>query len=113
MAITNIKRDSNEKSEKPSGGDRDYKGGGAGGDRDEGKRGGGSFGRKKVCRFCADQDFAMDYKDIRMMQSFISEHGKIVPRRISGNCAEHQRKLTTSVKRARNLALVGYVTMGT
>ena len=48
-----------------------------------------------------------------MMQSFVTEHGKIVPRRISGNCAHHQRKLTSAVKRARNLALVGYVSMGT
>lgn len=54
----------------------------------------------------------MDYKDARMMQSFVTEHGKIVPRRISGNCAAHQRKLTTAVKRARNLALVGYVSAG-
>lgn len=81
------------------------------GDDRMGRRGG--FGRKKVCRFCADTDFALDYKDVRMMQSFISEHGKIVPRRISGNCAHHQRKLTSAVKRARNLALVGYVAMGT
>jgi small subunit ribosomal protein S18 len=49
---------------------------------------------------------------VRMMQSFVTEQGKIVPRRISGTCAHHQRKLTTSVKRARNLALVGYVSMG-
>jgi small subunit ribosomal protein S18 len=75
------------------------------------KRGGG-FHRKKVCRFCSDQDFHLDYKDVRMMQSFVTEHGKIVPRRISGNCAQHQRKLTTCLKRARNLALVGYVTVG-
>jgi small subunit ribosomal protein S18 len=75
--------------------------------------GGGGFHRKKVCRFCSDQEYVLDYKDVRMMQSFISEHGKIVPRRISGNCAFHQRKLTSSVKRARNLALVGYVSMGT
>lgn len=81
---------------------------------DRGRRGGGGsgFGRKKVCRFCSDQEFIMDYKDVRMMQSFVTEHGKIVPRRISGNCAQHQRKLTTEVKRARNLALVGYVSMG-
>ncbi|HLD99852.1 MAG TPA: 30S ribosomal protein S18 [Bdellovibrionota bacterium] len=80
-------------------------------DGDErGRRGG--FHRKKVCRFCSDQDFLLDYKDVRMMQSFVTEHGKIVPRRISGNCAYHQRKLTTSIKRARNLALVGYVSMG-
>ncbi|MBI2712337.1 MAG: 30S ribosomal protein S18 [Bdellovibrio sp.] len=83
------------------------------GDKDgDDKRRGGGFHRKKVCRFCSDQDFILDYKDIRMMQSFVSEHGKIVPRRISGNCAQHQRHLTTAVKRARNLALVGYVSMG-
>lgn len=80
-------------------------------DGDERGRKGG-FYRKKVCRFCADTEFVLDYKDIRMMQSFVSEHGKIVPRRISGNCATHQRKLTSAVKRARNLALVGYVSMG-
>jgi small subunit ribosomal protein S18 len=103
-------------------GDRD--GGGRGGDRDggggfdkdgdrEGRRGGGGgFHRKKVCRFCSDQDFIMDYKDQRMMQSFVTEHGKIVPRRISGNCAKHQRALTTDVKRARNIALVGFVSSG-
>lgn len=83
-------------------------------DKDGDDRGGrrGGFHRKKVCRFCSDQEFIMDYKDVRMMQSFITEHGKIVPRRISGNCALHQRKLTSEVKRARNLALVGYVSMG-
>jgi small subunit ribosomal protein S18 len=92
------------------GGDRD--GGGFGDkDGDRGGRGGG-FHRKKVCRFCSDQDFIMDYKDQRMMQSFVTEHGKIVPRRISGNCAKHQRQLTTDVKRARNLALVGFVSSG-
>ena len=111
MATTNLKteiRDKGERNERQSGG-------GGGGDRtdkdgDGGRRGG--FHRKKVCRFCSDQDFIMDYKDIRMMQSFVSEHGKIVPRRISGNCSKHQRALTTSVKRARNLALVGFVSMG-
>ena len=82
-------------------------------DDDRGGRRGGGFHRKKVCRFCSDQDFIMDYKDSRMMQSFVTEHGKIVPRRISGNCASHQRKLTSAVKRARNLAMVGYVSMGT
>ncbi len=107
--MAQLKTESREKSSgREDRGDR-------GGDRmdkdgDGGRRGG--FHRKKVCRFCSDQDFVLDYKDVRMMQSFISEHGKIVPRRISGNCALHQRALTTSVKRARNLALVGYVTMG-
>ncbi|HRK03081.1 MAG TPA: 30S ribosomal protein S18 [Oligoflexia bacterium] len=84
-----------------------------GGGRDEGKDGEGrgrrSFSRKKVCRFCADNEYIMDYKDARMMQSYMMERGKIVPRRISGTCALHQRKLTTAIKRARNLALVGYI----
>jgi len=102
--------------EKSDRGARDDRGGGGmdkDGDGRRGGGGGGSFHRKKVCRFCSDQDFILDYKDVRMMQSFVTEHGKIVPRRISGNCAMHQRKLTSSVKRARNLALVGYVSMGT
>lgn len=112
MAKTNLKAEIKvsgaEAGEKRDGGER-----GDRADREErGGRRGGGFHRKKVCRFCSDQDYVMDYKDVRMMQSFISEHGKIVPRRISGNCALHQRKLTTAIKRARNLALVGYVSMG-
>lgn len=98
------------------GGGREDRGDRMGKDDDDrgGRRGGGGggFHRKKVCRFCSDQDFMLDYKDQRMMQSFVTEHGKIVPRRISGNCATHQRKLTSAVKRARNLALVGYVSSG-
>jgi small subunit ribosomal protein S18 len=97
-----IKGEMREKSADREKGDKD-------GD-EKGRRGG--FHRKKVCRFCADNEYVMDYKDIKMMQSFVTEHGKIVPRRISGNCAFHQRALTSAVKRARNLALVGYVTMG-
>jgi len=89
---------------------RDDRDGSKDGDERGGRRGG--FHRKKICRFCSDQDFILDYKDVKMMQSFLTEHGKIVPRRISGSCAYHQRKLTTSLKRARNLALVGYVSMG-
>ena len=81
-------------------------------DGKDGDEKGRRFGRRKACRFCTDQDFVMDYKDFRMMQSFVSEHGRLVPRRISGTCAMHQRKLTSAVKRARNLALVGYVSTG-
>lgn len=110
MAMTNLKADmkktDNDRGDRGDRGDRMDKDG----DERGGRRGG--FHRKKVCRFCSDTDFILDYKDIRMMQSFVTEHGKIVPRRISGNCAFHQRKLTTAVKRARNLALVGYVSMG-
>lgn len=68
--------------------------------------------RKKNCRFCSDSEFVLDYKNVRVMQGFVSEHGKIVPRRISGNCAFHQRQLTTHIKRARTLALVGYTHAG-
>ena len=103
MATTNLRSEMREKSGRDT--DRMDKDG-----DDRSKK--GSFHRKKVCRFCSDQDFILDYKDVRMMQSFVTEHGKIVPRRISGNCALHQRELTTAVKRARNLALVGYVSMG-
>lgn len=81
-------------------------------DEGEGKGGRRSFHRKKVCRFCADTEYVMDYKDARMMQSFMMELGKIVPRRISGTCAFHQRKLTIAIKRARNLALVGFINSG-
>ena len=111
MAIAHLKadmRDKGERSNRDDRGDRMDKDG-----DDRGRRGSSGFHRKKVCRFCSDQDFILDYKDVRMMQSFVTEHGKIVPRRISGNCALHQRQLTTAVKRARNLALVGYVSMGT
>lgn len=82
-------------------------------DRDEGEgKTRRSFQRKKVCRFCADNAYILDYKDGRLMGSFLSERGKIVPRRISGTCAFHQRKLTVAIKRARNLALVGFVSAG-
>ena len=92
--------------------DRDSRGGDDRMDKDGDSIKKGGFHRRKVCRFCADNDFVLDYKDSRLIQSFITEHGKIVPRRISGNCAHHQRKLTRDIKRARNLALVGYVSMG-
>ena len=76
-----------------------------------GKRSGGPrrrYGRRKVCRFCADKALAIDYKDIKTLRYYVSERGKIVPRRISGNCAEHQRKLTEAIKRARNIALLPF-----
>lgn len=66
------------------------------------------YGRRKVCRFCADKSLAIDYKDIRTLKYFTSERGKITPRRISGNCSEHQRKLTEAIKRARNIALLPF-----
>jgi small subunit ribosomal protein S18 len=64
------------------------------------------FQRRKVCRFCADKQVSIDYKDPRTLRYFISERGKIIPRRISGNCSKHQREITEAVKRARNIALL-------
>jgi small subunit ribosomal protein S18 len=68
------------------------------------------FRRRKVCKFCTDKIEYIDYKDMKMLQPFIPERAKIIPRRISGVCAMHQRKLQTAIKRARLLALLPYVT---
>jgi small subunit ribosomal protein S18 len=69
-----------------------------------------TFHRRKICRFCADSSLAMDYKDVRLLRMFTTERGKVVPRRISGNCAKHQRKLTLAIKRARNIAIMPFTT---
>ena len=66
------------------------------------------FGRKKVCRFCADTTIAVDYKDAKVLRVFIAESGKLIPARVSGNCAKHQRQVCIGVKRARQLALMPY-----
>lgn len=67
------------------------------------------FHRRKVCRFCADTSLVIDYKDPKTLRYFTTERGKIIPRRISGTCAKHQRALTQAVKRARTIALLPYV----
>jgi small subunit ribosomal protein S18 len=73
------------------------------------RRNKGSFGtRKKICRFCADKIKAIDYKDARLLESFIRERGKIVSSRISGNCAKHQRRIAEAIKQARFMSLVPY-----
>jgi small subunit ribosomal protein S18 len=64
--------------------------------------------RKKVCRFCVDKTPFIDYKDIKTLKFFITERGKILPRRISGNCARHQREVTIAVQRCRNIALLPF-----
>lgn len=110
MAEHDVRDDREERGHGRDRGDRDDRGGKD--DDGEGKGGRRSFHRKKVCRFCADNEYLMDYKDARQMQSFMMELGKIVPRRISGTCAFHQRKLTVAIKRARTLALVGFVSSG-
>jgi small subunit ribosomal protein S18 len=66
------------------------------------------FPRKKICRFCSDKITDIDYKDIKRLRNLITERGKIIPRRISGNCARHQRQLGTAIKRARNIALMPF-----
>lgn len=66
------------------------------------------FQRRKVCRFCADKELTIDYKDVKILKSFLTERGKIIPRRIYGNCAKHQRQMTEAIKRARQIALLPY-----
>ena len=68
------------------------------------------FRRRKVCKFCADKIDDINYKDVKLLGPFVPERGKILPRRISGTCAMHQRKLQTAIKRARQIALIPYVT---
>ena len=67
------------------------------------------FHRRKVCRFCADSSLVIDYKQIKTLKYFITERGKIIPKRISGTCSKHQRALTRAIKRARTIALLPYV----
>ncbi|MGD9903216.1 MAG: 30S ribosomal protein S18 [Vicinamibacterales bacterium] len=93
------------------------KSGGAGKGRGRGKSGDkkdsqrrGMFRRRKVCKFCAERIDDINYKDVRMLAGFVPERGKVLPRRISGTCALHQRKLRTAIMRARQIALLPYVT---
>ncbi len=79
---------------------------GAAAAKDAGKR--YFFRRRKVCKFCADKIDYVDYKDVKLLASFVPERGKILPRRMFGTCAEHQRKLTVAIKRARNIALLPF-----
>ena len=72
-----------------------------------------TFHRRKVCRFCVDSELRIDYKDSKTLRYFITERGKIVPRRISGNCAKHQRVLTLAIKRARQIALLPHTAIHT
>ena len=68
-----------------------------------------TYRRHKVCKFCLDKVGQVDFKDAKRLRNFVSDRGKIIPRRISGNCARHQRQLTTALKRVRTVALVPYV----
>ena len=77
-----------------------------------GKARGRSFGRRKVCRFCADDSVVLDYKNPSVLKNFITDRGKMVPRRISGNCAKHQRALSLAIRRARMIALLPFTVTG-
>lgn len=77
--------------------------------RDQGNRKKRVFHRRKICRFCADSSMVINYKDVKSLRHFTTERGKIIPRRISGTCAKHQRSLTQAIKRARTIALLPYV----
>jgi small subunit ribosomal protein S18 len=90
--------------QRPTGGPGQRPTGGPGGQGGPRKR--RPFQRRKVCRFCAEKNLTIDYKEPRTLRFFITERGKIVPRRISGNCAAHQRHITEAIKRARNIALL-------
>ena len=70
----------------------------------------GRKGHRKVCQFCVDKIDYIDYKDVARLRRYMSERAKILPRRVSGTCAQHQRELTTAIKRARQVALVPFVT---
>ncbi len=90
------------------------------GPRPDGPRGGGRpggpggrgkfFRRKKVCKFCTEKIDAIPYRDVRLLQQFVAERGKIVPRRLTGVCTTHQRRLTRAIKQARNIALLPFAT---
>jgi small subunit ribosomal protein S18 len=87
--------------------------GGPGGPRPAGGPGGGPggrkfFRRKKVCKFCTEKIDAIPYRDVRLLQGFVAERGKIVPRRLTGVCTTHQRRLTRAIKQARNIALLPF-----
>jgi small subunit ribosomal protein S18 len=86
--------------------------GGRPGGRPSGGAGGRGkfFRRKKVCKFCTEKIDAISYRDVRLLQGFVAERGKIVPRRLTGVCTTHQRRLTRAIKQARNIALLPFAT---
>ena len=96
--------------------DRVYGGDDIGGDdepRSMGKtRGRAGPGRRKMCRFCADEAISLDYKNPTLLRNFVTDRGKLIPRRITGNCAKHQRGLATEVRRARMLAMLPFAVTG-
>jgi small subunit ribosomal protein S18 len=85
-------------------------GAGSGDDRGGDKK--RSLGRRKVCKFCGDENLKIDYKDPALLKYFITDRGKLVPRRISGNCAKHQREISVAVRRGRMIALMPFAVTG-
>jgi small subunit ribosomal protein S18 len=98
-----------ERSARPERSDRGPRGprpgGGPGGPREGGRK---YFRRKKVCKFCVEKIEAINYKDVRLLAGFVAESGKIVPRRLTGVCTPHQRRLSAAIKQARNIALLPF-----
>ncbi|PSH04842.1 MAG: 30S ribosomal protein S18 [Acidobacteria bacterium] len=116
MADESTKQAAPDKSEaaapeggRPSGarpsGPRQGQGGRPGGGRDSGRK---FFRRKKVCKFCTEKIDSINYKDVRLLSGFVAESGKIVPRRLTGVCTPHQRRVTEAIKQARNIALLPF-----
>lgn len=95
------------RSERPDRGDRGPRGPrpGGGGPREGGRK---YFRRKKVCKFCVEKIEAVNYKDVRLLAQFVAESGKITPRRLTGVCTPHQRRLSKAIKQARNIALLPF-----
>ncbi len=96
--------------QRPRMGDRGPRPGGDRGPRPGGREGGPRkfFRRKKVCKFCVEKIDSINYKDVRLLSQFVAERGKIVPRRLTGVCTPHQRRLTAAIKQARNIALLPF-----
>ncbi len=96
--------------QRPRYGDRGPRPGGDRGPRPGGREGGPRkfFRRKKVCKFCVEKIDSINYKDVRLLSQFVAERGKIVPRRLTGVCTPHQRRLTAAIKQARNIALLPF-----
>src|SRR3954469_880765 len=95
-------------SEGHGGGERRPPRSGPGGGREGGPGGRKYFRRKKVCKFCTEKIEAINYKDVRLLAQFVAESGKIVPRRLTGVCTPHQRRLSSAIKQARNIALLPF-----
>ena len=95
-------------SEHSGGGERRPLRSGPGGGREGGPGGRKYFRRKKVCKFCTEKIEAINYKDVRLLAQFVAESGKIVPRRLTGVCTPHQRRLSSAIKQARNIALLPF-----